>query len=285
MQQRSCIALALALAASTVALGAQDAAETTAAAQFAAIKAEFAAAMKQFQTVYSAAKSDAEKEAAFKQYPDGSAFAGRVKTIAEQHPEDAVAAEAIVWVLQNGNGGPDNDALLDILLAHHGGSPQLAEACRALQYRPTPKTAQFLRAASKSPSHEVQGWANYVLAKSLESDADMVRRLHTGDTEGLLQWLKQSKGDDGVAQMRKQDADAVQREAEALLEQVAAVYTDVKSHRGTLADIAKSDLFELRNLSVGKTAPDIEGKDVDGQAFKLSDYRGKVVFLDFWGYW
>jgi cytochrome oxidase Cu insertion factor (SCO1/SenC/PrrC family) len=36
---------------------------------------------------------------------------------------------------------------------------------------------------------------------------------------------------------------------------------------------------------VDKQVPDIEGEDLDGQAFKLSDYRGKVVMLDFWGNW
>ena len=34
-----------------------------------------------------------------------------------------------------------------------------------------------------------------------------------------------------------------------------------------------------------KTAPEIEGEDIEGVAFKLSDYRGKVVMLDFWGDW
>src|SRR5262249_43403458 len=32
---------------------------------------------------------------------------------------------------------------------------------------------------------------------------------------------------------------------------------------------------------VGKAAPDIAGADVDGKTFRLSDYRGKVVLLDF----
>ena len=36
---------------------------------------------------------------------------------------------------------------------------------------------------------------------------------------------------------------------------------------------------------VGKMAPEIVGKDLDGEMFKLSDYRGKVVMLDFWGDW
>jgi hypothetical protein len=37
--------------------------------------------------------------------------------------------------------------------------------------------------------------------------------------------------------------------------------------------------------AVGTVAQDISGKDLDGVAFKLSDYRGKVVMLDFWGTW
>ena len=36
---------------------------------------------------------------------------------------------------------------------------------------------------------------------------------------------------------------------------------------------------------MGKEAPEIKGGDLDGKEFKLSDYRGKVVLLDFWGNW
>ena len=35
----------------------------------------------------------------------------------------------------------------------------------------------------------------------------------------------------------------------------------------------------------GQEAPEIEGEDIDGKKFKLSEYRGKVVVLDFWGHW
>jgi cytochrome oxidase Cu insertion factor (SCO1/SenC/PrrC family) len=38
-------------------------------------------------------------------------------------------------------------------------------------------------------------------------------------------------------------------------------------------------------LEVGNMAPEIDGEDIDGHRFKLSDYRGKVVVLDFWGHW
>jgi cytochrome oxidase Cu insertion factor (SCO1/SenC/PrrC family) len=44
-------------------------------------------------------------------------------------------------------------------------------------------------------------------------------------------------------------------------------------------------LYEYRNLSVGCVAPDFHAEDVDGAAFQLSDYRGKVVLVDFWGFW
>jgi cytochrome oxidase Cu insertion factor (SCO1/SenC/PrrC family) len=36
---------------------------------------------------------------------------------------------------------------------------------------------------------------------------------------------------------------------------------------------------------INKVAAEIEGADQDGVRFKLSDYRGKVVVLDFWGHW
>ncbi len=36
---------------------------------------------------------------------------------------------------------------------------------------------------------------------------------------------------------------------------------------------------------VGESAPEIKGEDVDGKEFALSDYKGKVVVLDFWGFW
>ena len=52
-----------------------------------------------------------------------------------------------------------------------------------------------------------------------------------------------------------------------------------------LKDTLKGTIFEMRYLAVGKVAPDISGEDLDGEEFKLSDYRGKVVVLDFWGDW
>lgn len=41
----------------------------------------------------------------------------------------------------------------------------------------------------------------------------------------------------------------------------------------------------VRELMIGKTAPEIVGKDYDGVEFKLSDTRGKVTVLYFTGQW
>jgi len=36
---------------------------------------------------------------------------------------------------------------------------------------------------------------------------------------------------------------------------------------------------------IGTVALEIEADDLDGTSFRLSDYRGNVVVLDFWGDW
>ena len=57
-----------------------------------------------------------------------------------------------------------------------------------------------------------------------------------------------------------------------------------ENHRHILERFHVCDVAD-RALRVGKEAPDIVAKDLDGKEFKLSDYRGKVVLLDFWGNW
>ena len=73
---------------------------------------------------------------------------------------------------------------------------------------------------------------------------------------------------------------AQKAEAKALFAQLNTDYADTP-----YAKRAASYIFQLDNLQVGMTAPDFEATDETGQNFKLSDYRGKVVVVDFWGFW
>jgi len=49
--------------------------------------------------------------------------------------------------------------------------------------------------------------------------------------------------------------------------------------------VAKTQAAKQSGVKVGNVALEIEGKDIDDKPFKLSDYRSKVVMLDFWAHW
>lgn len=93
--------------------------------------------------------------------------------------------------------------------------------------------------------------------------------------------------------LRRQDklTDKEQAEAISLLERVVAKHSKQMLFlpggrpAGKLGDLAGPPLYEFKYLSVGKVAPEIVGEDIDGDALKLSDYRGRVVVLSFWGDW
>jgi hypothetical protein len=60
--------------------------------------------------------------------------------------------------------------------------------------------------------------------------------------------------------------------------------TGCNSHNG-VTTTTQPPLRSAGPIAIGCPAPEIEGEDIDGVPFKLSDYRGKAVMLDFWGNW
>jgi tetratricopeptide (TPR) repeat protein len=68
--------------------------------------------------------------------------------------------------------------------------------------------------------------------------------------------------------------------ARGILERTIRLYP-----RTDAAKRAANMLFAMDNLAVGQPAPDFTATDENGVTFKLSDYRGKVVIVDFWGFW
>lgn len=85
-----------------------------------------------------------------------------------------------------------------------------------------------------------------------------------------------------VQVLNNSDSPAIQKTLAAAEPILTKAANNAKGPEGKqIADI----LFTLQKLSVGKKAPEIEGEDLEGKKFKLSDYRGKVVSLVFWGSW
>jgi thiol-disulfide isomerase/thioredoxin len=76
-----------------------------------------------------------------------------------------------------------------------------------------------------------------------------------------------------------------EKRAIALLKFVQQNFTKVTYQETTLGEAAKTKLYEMQHLSLGKLAPDVVGEDADGAKFRVSDYRGKVIVLRFWGDW
>jgi hypothetical protein len=181
-------------------------------------------------------------------------YAARMLELAEKHPKDPAAVDALVWAVHHWGSSPAGKKALDLLVRDHLDSKQLAGVCPALRYSPSGAEQTLRTILEKSPHKEVQAQACFTLAQRLK---DKARRSMASTAE-----------------------------AEKLFERVANEYPNVELYRGrTLAASAKVELFELQHLAIGKVAPEIEGEDIDGKHFKLSDCRGKVVLLDFWGNW
>ena len=75
------------------------------------------------------------------------------------------------------------------------------------------------------------------------------------------------------------DAASIEQ-ARLLFRRVAAEFP-----KTPFAERAEAALYEAEHLQVGLSVPDFETVDENGKSWKLSDYRGKVVVIDFWGNW
>lgn len=258
------------------------------AGQYQQIESEYQQSQSELFASLRAAESDEQRRELAANHPGPKAYAERMMELAKDNPEESVAFDALVWIVNASSGS----ALVDVqtaavaqLVENHLEDARLADVCTRLSYAVTKPGETLLRTAAKeSPHGEVRGKALFSLAGTLKMKADSVVQFEHMDSETLEQ-AKHSWGEDYVRELGQQDPDALVKEAETLFEQIAAEYADLELGTSTLGRQAESCLFEIRNLAVGMVAPDIEGEDFDGEIFALSDYRGKVVLLDFWGHW
>jgi hypothetical protein len=270
----------------------------TPAEQVKALIGQFDAAAAEFRKRFDAAKTDEEQEKLLVLFPDPNDYAALLAEVAEKHPNDPAAFDAWLWAVKNGRplpGGKEGAfaKAKRILARDYLMDPRVGPITRALWIDEfDPATVGTLRdMMAKNPSKSVQAQAAFTLARVLHRRAGFAEFFRTKATpEQVASWEK-AYGKEAVADLKRSDPAALRKEHEELLERIladkdyAATVKDRGEAKVTLGELAERELFALRHLQPGKPAPEIEGEDIDGVKFKLSDYRGKVVLLDFWGHW
>lgn len=265
---------------------AQDEPKRTPADQVAAIENEYNAALRAFSDKYQAAKSDDERtKVVASSYPKPETFAPRMLAIAKAHPDDPAAFAALSWIARQGfaSDEPASKEAMALIAARYAEDPRIAEILPVFAYRPGDHVPLLERVIEKNPDRSARGVACLTLADVLKERSELARRLR--DDAELRARYEQYAGKAEADRLASANPDALEARAVALYERVRDEFADVPGSRGPLGERAGRVLFEIAHLGVGKPAPEIEGEDIDGVTFKLSDYRGKVVLLDFWGDW
>jgi hypothetical protein len=219
------------------------------------------------------------------QAPKPADFVDNLQKLAELHPATDVSLQALAWIVQRTRTGEAYEAALDTLVANHADAEVLKPVILGLQYQiASPRISeifdQLLARCMDSNQLGVVHYARLQYGRRVED----VKRALVDDPETA----KRFSDDFGQERIDYINNFTTLSEEDLLgaMEKLSAEYGDVKlSETKTIAQALEGDMFEIKFLQVGKEAPDIEGEDIDGVAFKLSDYRGKVILLDFWGDW
>jgi thiol-disulfide isomerase/thioredoxin len=212
-----------------------------------------------------------------------------VLRLVRANPTDTAVVEALTFVIVKAGRGPSDASYqaMEILLDHVR-EPGMRNLCgRIDHYGHFPVAERLLRAVMEThPNRDDRGQACYSLATYLRLQAQMVRRIRERP-ERLDEYVKERHKQATRRFVQEADPEALEKRSQALLERVIAEFADVKYwlDQRPLGAIAEGELFAARNVSVGKPAPEITGKDHQGHTFSLSDYRGKVVVLTFSGDW
>jgi len=252
----------LRLAAAIVALAtaapfgiAQDTNEQTRAkdrqSQLDALIQDFVKARKEGYAALQQAKTAEERSAAEAKLPKEVDFLPRVHKLIAAGADDDVAAEALAFAVFGL--GTKDEKVFDALSKHFVKTDKIRRFVQmAMGGAPERAKPVLETVLEQNPSQEVKGLACYAL---------------------------------GAMAFEKEGQKAA-KEAEVYFARVEKEFGDVKAGRkGTLGEMAKGSLFELRNLQVGMKAPPAESKNLKGDKVSLSDYTGKVVILDIWATW
>jgi len=216
-------------------------------------------------------------------------YADRFLAFAAGHPGEVVALDALTGVLVNRFTPRESERAAEVLACDWIRSESLVPSFRQLGEPPLALSAggmKLLRAGIDGAApREARGRACLGLALLLKNRAEAIRELQGPGPDPLLRYTAEANGLDLCDVSAMGSPEALEREAAGLFDRVVEQYAEIPGGRGLLGGLARDELFRLRELAVGKVAPEVEGADVDGRTFKLSDYRGKVVVLTFSGNW
>lgn len=290
MNRMACGILILTLSLALMAAGHGQDTPPTPAEQYGALRKEYNIA-----TGAGVPLTDAERlQFVGRVYRHHFAVAAKFLALAEKYPHDPIALDALIQAVWQVNTTPwpvemvgEDTArarAFELLQRDHLRSDKLGPLCQRISYGFCKEYERFLRAVlATNPHTSVQGIACLSLGRFLNNRfqrVDLCRK-----RPELAREFADLYGREYLARLLRQDRTKTQKEIEAVFAQAARKHGDVKPPDGdTIAEQAETELSALRTMSVGSLAPDIVGEDQDGQPFKLSDYRGKVVLLDFWSY-
>ena len=221
---------------------------------------------------------------------------GKGVCMGRAHPNDPESLDAVIWTIHGLANGSYPEYLAEqaqayTLLTERGlASEKVVPICLYAGGEGVvcPEARRFLEAAlEKSPSRLVRGAACLGLARDYHMTARSVRRLKDDLMRSLF--VERWKGTGVVERAEAIDPDDYDRRAVLFFERLATEFGDLKMPppytQTPFAEMAQSELYELRNLEVGKVLPDLDGEDVRGGKVSLADHRGKVVAVVFWATW
>jgi hypothetical protein len=210
-----------------------------------------------FKKALNEAKTPQERQQALTKQPNVFNYSLLFLNLAKKYPKAPAAEKALVWVVQKAPANaPTAREAADLLVKNYSKSEGLGPVCQILANNPQGEK-KLRQIAEKNPHKEVQGQAFLALGQLLRAQSE------------------------GIGPNKEKSA----KEAENMLNLAVEKYADVETPQGTVGERAKELLADIKEFGYGKLIPEIEGEDVDGKSFKLSDYLGKVVLLDFWGNW
>jgi RNA polymerase sigma factor (sigma-70 family) len=255
--------------------------------RYEALLAECHKASQAFQDEYRKAKTDEDRrKISGERSWQPRRYLGRFLAIAESAPNDPAAVDALLWVVQFGSNGPEFNRAIDQLVANHAERRKVGLAASSLVYSVSPSVEKLLHAViDKSPDQPIKGMASLALGRFLKQQSLRVRSIRESP-ESAQRWetmfLEEGADKQSFSQFIARDPDALLKEAEVVFERTIKEFADSSSRGDSVSTDARAELFEIRDLCVGKPAPQINGQDSAGKPFKLSDFKGKVVVVDFW---